>query len=69
MIDYAAKLALYTKDKDDTERINNVYIDLDNLASRIGIRSNLDCTTCKKGSIQKEKVLDMRIMILQVPYQ
>ena len=29
MIDYAAKLASISRDKDDVERINNVYIDID----------------------------------------
>lgn len=39
MIDYAAKLASISKDKDDTERINNVYIDLDNLASELELEA------------------------------
>ena len=33
------KLASISKDKDDTERINNVYIDLDNLASELELEA------------------------------
>lgn len=37
MLDYAAKLASLTGDKEDTSRINNVYIELDNLAKDMGL--------------------------------
>lgn len=37
IIDYAAKLASTLKDREDTERISNVYIDLDNLATECNI--------------------------------
>lgn len=37
VIDYAAKLASIAKHKEDTERINGVYIDLDNLGSELGL--------------------------------
>lgn len=37
VIDYAAKLASTLKDKDDVERISNVYIDLDNLATECSL--------------------------------
>lgn len=37
MIDYAAKLASISRDKEDTERIGNVYVDLDNLATEANI--------------------------------
>lgn len=37
IIDYAAKLASTLKDREDTERISNVYIDLDNLATECSI--------------------------------
>lgn len=37
IIDYAAKLASSLKDREDTERISNVYIDLDNLATECNI--------------------------------
>lgn len=39
MLDYAAKLASIAGDKDDFERISNVYIDIQNLAEEL----NLDC--------------------------
>lgn len=35
MIDYAAKLASISRDKDDVERINNVYIDIDNMGDEL----------------------------------
>lgn len=37
MIDYAAKLASISRDKDDVERINNVYIDIDNMGDELGL--------------------------------
>lgn len=37
MLDYAAKLASLTGDREDTSRINNVYIELDNLAKDMGL--------------------------------
>lgn len=37
MIDYAAKLASIARDKEDTERIGNVYVDLDNLATEMNL--------------------------------
>lgn len=37
MIDYAAKLASIARDRDDVERINNVYIDLDNMGDELGL--------------------------------
>ena len=39
VIDYAAKLASLSKDKEDITRINNVYIELDNLAAELGIEA------------------------------
>lgn len=39
MLDYAAKLASISRDKEDFERISNVYIDLQNLAEEL----DLDC--------------------------
>lgn len=39
ILDYAAKLASLTGDKDDVSRINNVYIELDNLAKDMGIEA------------------------------
>jgi replicative DNA helicase len=39
IVDYGAKLASINKDKDDFERISNVYVDLQNLADEM----NLDC--------------------------
>lgn len=39
IIDYAAKLASIARDKDDFDRISNVYIDIQNLADE----ENLDC--------------------------
>ena len=37
VIDYAAKLASISRDKDDVERINNVYIDIDNMGDELGL--------------------------------
>lgn len=37
VIDYAAKLASIARDKEDITRINNVYIDLDNLGAELGL--------------------------------
>lgn len=37
MVDYAAKLASIGKHKEDTERINNVYIELDNLGAELDL--------------------------------
>lgn len=37
MLDYAAKMASINGDKDDFERISNVYIDLQNLAEELGL--------------------------------
>lgn len=37
MVDYAAKLASISRDKDDVERINNVYIDIDNMGDELGL--------------------------------
>lgn len=37
IIDYAAKLASIARDKDDVERINNVYIDIDNMGDELGL--------------------------------
>lgn len=37
MLDYAAKMASLNGDKDDFERISNVYIDLQNLAEELGL--------------------------------
>nr|DAK90895.1 MAG TPA: DnaB-like replicative helicase [Herelleviridae sp.] len=37
IIDYAAKLASISRDKDDVERINNVYIDIDNMGDELGL--------------------------------
>lgn len=39
IIDYAAKLASIARDKDDFDRISNVYVDIQNLAEE----ENLDC--------------------------
>lgn len=39
MIDYAAKMASLARDKDDFERISNVYVDIQNLAEEM----QLDC--------------------------
>lgn len=39
ILDYAAKLASLTGDKDDVSRINNVYIELDNLAKDMDIEA------------------------------
>lgn len=39
VIDYAAKLASTSRDKEDITRINNVYIELDNLAAELGIEA------------------------------
>lgn len=39
IIDYAAKLASIARDKDDFDRISNVYVDIQNLADE----ENLDC--------------------------
>lgn len=39
MIDYAAKLASVARDKEDITRINNVYIELDNLAAELDIEA------------------------------
>lgn len=54
MIDYAAKLASISKDKDDTERINNVYIDLDNLASELELEA-IWTAQHVKGKHQKKR--------------
>lgn len=37
VVDYAAKLASTLKQKEDVERINQVYIDLDNLGTEMGL--------------------------------
>ena len=37
MVDYAAKLASIARDRDDVERINNVYIDIDNKFALISL--------------------------------
>lgn len=37
VIDYAAKLASIGRHKEDTERIDNVYIDIDNLGAELGL--------------------------------
>ena len=37
MIDYAAKLASISRDNGDVERINNVYIDIDNMGDELGL--------------------------------
>lgn len=37
MVDYAGKLASIARDKEDFERISNVYIDLQNLAEEVGL--------------------------------
>jgi replicative DNA helicase len=37
MIDYAAKLASLNKDKDDNDRLFNVYVELQNLVEEVGI--------------------------------
>ena len=37
VVDYAAKLASIERDKDDVERIDNVYINLDNLGDEFGL--------------------------------
>ena len=37
VIDYAAKLASVARDKEDIARINNVYIELDNLANELNL--------------------------------
>lgn len=37
VVDYAAKLASVERDKDDVERIDNVYINLDNLGDEFGL--------------------------------
>lgn len=39
VIDFAAKLASISREKEDVDRINKVYIDLDNLASELGIEA------------------------------
>lgn len=39
IVDYAAKLASLAKDKEDVVRINNVYIELDNLAQELGLEA------------------------------
>lgn len=39
MLDYAAKLASLSGDKEDTVRINKVYIELDNLAKELGLEA------------------------------
>ena len=37
MIDYAAKMASIERDKEDVDRINNVYINLDNMAAELNL--------------------------------
>lgn len=37
MVDYAGKLASISRDKEDFERISNVYIDLQNMAEELGL--------------------------------
>lgn len=37
IVDYAAKLASTTRSKEDVDRINQVYIDLDNLGNELGL--------------------------------
>ena len=37
IVDYAAKLASIERDKDDVERIDNIYINLDNLGDELGL--------------------------------
>ena len=37
MVDYAAKLGSTLRQKEDIERINQVYIDLDNLGNELGL--------------------------------
>lgn len=39
VVDYAAKLASISRDKEEISRINNVYIELDNLAHEMGIEA------------------------------
>lgn len=39
MVDYAAKLASVSREVDDIKRINQVYIDLDNLANEMGLEA------------------------------
>lgn len=39
VVDYAAKLASTLKHKEDVERINQVYIDLDNLGTEMGLEA------------------------------
>lgn len=39
VVDYAAKLASLARDKEDISRINNVYIELDNLAHELGLEA------------------------------
>lgn len=39
MIDYAGKMASIARDKEEVDRITNVYVDLDNLASELGIEA------------------------------
>ena len=39
VVDYAAKLASTLKQKEDVERINQVYIDLDNLGTEMGLEA------------------------------
>lgn len=39
MIDYAGKMASIARDKEEVDRITNVYIDLDNLATEMGIEA------------------------------
>lgn len=39
MIDYAGKMASIARDKEEVDRITNVYVDLDNLANELGIEA------------------------------
>lgn len=39
IIDYAGKMASIARDKEEVDRITNVYVDLDNLATELGIEA------------------------------
>ncbi len=45
MVDYAGKLASIARDKEDFDRISNVYIDIQNLAEEDGLRYCMDCSS------------------------
>lgn len=55
MLDYAAKMASISRDRDDFERISNIYIDIANLADEIGLEHIWTANHVQRSAMKRKQ--------------